>query len=164
MGRPPGVRRSTRGRGDGAALVSLDGDVDGGLTRSTSTRARQLPHAAVLDGIDGIDGIDDDGAARTRITTASLRAFINDASPTHSSRLDDKDLAHTIYRVSYMSTVQLAKRVKDISRGAGKKSHDKMLIFYYALQASGLPALAGLALKVLRALDVEGLPTSSSDD
>jgi len=161
---PPGVRRSVRGRTKDGTLGDDNNDgVVGGLQRSTSARAaRQLPHAAVLDGVDV--GADDGEKTRTRITTASLRAYIDAANVAHSQRLDDKDLAHTVYRVGYMSTVQLVKRVKDISRGAGKKSHDKMLIFYYALRASGLPALAGLALKVLRALDVDGLPEMEEEE
>ena len=163
---PSAVRRSVRGRTNDGTLGddNENGVAVGGLQRSTSARAaRQLPHAAVLDGFDvGADA--DDGGTRTRITTASLRAYIDAANVAHSQRLDDKDLAHTVYRVGYMSTVQLVKRVKDISRGAGKKSHDKMLIFYYALRASGLPALAGLALKVLRALDVDGLPELEEEE
>ena len=164
---PTVVRRSVRGRTNNGTLGddNDNGVAVGGLQRSTSARAaRQLPHAAVLDGVDVGTDADDGGKTRTRITTASLRAYIDAANVAHSQRLDDKDLAHTVYRVGYMSTVQLAKRVKDISRGAGKKSHDKMLIFYYALRASGLSALACLALKVLRALDVDGLPELEEEE
>ena len=65
---------------------------------------------------------------------------------------------HTAYRMSYMGISALAKRLRDISRGTGKSSHHKMLLFYYALKAAELPELAQNALKVLHSLSIDGLP------
>ena len=69
-----------------------------------------------------------------------------------------QDIVHTVYRMSYMNIAALAKRIRDVSRGSGKQSHHKMLLFYYALKAAELPELAQNALKVLQSLDIAGLP------
>ena len=69
-----------------------------------------------------------------------------------------QDIVHTVYRMSYMNIAALAKRIRDVSRGSGKQSHHKMLLFYYALKAAELPELAQNALKVLQSLDIDGLP------
>jgi hypothetical protein len=57
-----------------------------------------------------------------------------------------------------MSNKALGTRIKMIARAAGQNSYEKLLVFHYALKASGLSELAEsskAALNHLKGLQVE---------
>lgn len=87
---------------------------------------------------------------RIKINRDSLRLFIDNLNAEHSSKISDEQLSHCIMRIQSLSNKRLGTRVKMIARAAGKSSNEKLLVFYYALRASGLDCLSVSAAAVLR--------------
>ena len=147
------VRRSNRGSvsiGAETHASGLDGDASKRRQTQSSTR-RKSSHDI---------NVDHATVERKKLSADQLRQYIETRNGDHAEQLKNKDIIHSAYRISYMSNQALATRISMISSGTGKQSRDKMLIFYYALCASGLPELAASALRVLRKWQVEGLPES----
>jgi hypothetical protein len=67
-------------------------------------------------------------------------------------------MVHCAYRMSYMSNRALVTRLNAISRSAKRTSYEKLLVFYYSLEASGLSDLAQVARRTLEKLGA--MPTS----
>ena len=77
-----------------------------------------------------------------KITPISLRDFIFNENPSHLEEIDNHQITHCADRMGYMSRQALEGRLNKISSSAGKKSYQKLLVFYYALKHAGLKKLA----------------------
>lgn len=128
------LRRSSRNRDD-----SLD-------DHSTSIK-RHSPALTVREKY--LILVDDDDVIRKKITAQQLREFIDSQSPRDSENISNQAIEHCVYRIWTMSNHALGNRINSISRGRGKKSEEKLLVFYYALQATGLHELAKSAQDAL---------------
>ena len=144
----PQLRRSNRG----SVPIKSENSFDEDIPRSGPGRALNSRR-----GTSEVN-VDHDAIQRKKVSAAQLRQYIEATNQDHAERLNDKDITHNAHRMSYMSNQALATRIRMISSGTGKQSRDKMLIFYYALRASGLSQLAASALEVLHEWEVEGLP------
>eukprot|EP01032_Pedospumella_encystans_P010792 gene10792-12587_t len=87
---------------------------------------------------------------RVVIQPPELRAFVESISPEHSAMISNSAVQLCAYRSAYMSIAALKNRVKAISGGAGKKSHEKLLIVTYAMRAMGLNRIAETAAALLK--------------
>jgi hypothetical protein len=131
------TRRSSRTAGVPAELRQLDAD---GYSDNRSVRqSKPLPSFSME------INVDSEELGRKKVTAKSLREHMDsssEASATHSAVISDEAVVHCAYRISSMSNKALATRVKMIARAHGKSSHEKLLVFYYGLQAAGLEELA----------------------
>ena len=85
---------------------------------------------------------DDDTVKRNKITAKMLRDLIDETNKEHSELISDDAITHCVYRITSMSNKALGTRIKMIARAAGQHSYEKLLVFHYALKASGLAELA----------------------
>lgn len=86
----------------------------------------------------------DEESNREHITATSLRRFIEDKSQEDSNTISDEAITHCVFRMNTMSNKRLATRIQMIARNRGKQSHEKLLVFYYALELSNLKYLADI--------------------
>ena len=94
---------------------------------------------------------------RNKITAKMLRELIDNTNKEHSELISDDAITHCVYRITSMSNKALGTRIKMIARAAGQNSYEKLLVFHYALKASGLSDLADSSQNALNHL--EGLHT-----
>eukprot|EP01031_Cornospumella_fuschlensis_P043373 gene43373-53021_t len=80
----------------------------------------------------------DISAERAPISAQQVTDCVAAACPAHLELVSFETIQHTAYRMSYMSNKQLVTRLNAITRSARKASYEKLLVFYYALLASGL--------------------------
>jgi len=85
---------------------------------------------------------DDETVKRNKVTAKMLRELIDETNKEHSDLISDDAITHCVYRITSMSNKALGTRIKMIARAAGQHSYEKLLVFHYALKASGLADLA----------------------
>jgi hypothetical protein len=85
---------------------------------------------------------DDETVKRNKVTAKMLRELIDETNKEHSDMISDDAITHCVYRITSMSNKALGTRIKMIARAAGQHSYEKLLVFHYALKASGLADLA----------------------
>ena len=96
------------------------------------------PNVVKVDNVDNFDYVsDDNNVQRIKITNSSLRDFINEKNPTHSSEISDEQLSHCVMRIRSMTTKALGTRIKMIATARGNSHYEKLLVFYYGLKATG---------------------------
>lgn len=134
-----------KGEGAGADLYFLEEDEEARKERERRReRERELVDIISVDGEEG----------RKRVTGPSLQSFIAKVAPELSEEISSEMIVHTAYRMSYMSTAALATRLKQIAKAAKRSSHEKLLVFYFALRAARLLQLAQSAGTILQTLGV----------
>eukprot|EP01031_Cornospumella_fuschlensis_P026571 gene26571-32112_t len=171
LGELPEIRRSKR----------LNSD-EGGEAEQTGRRGYwgwedvvQKAFAVVGDGVhNAVDGYGDNkeenaqsaeayvtyrevdiSAERAPISAQQVLDCVAAACPAHLELISFEIIEHTAYRMGYMSNKQLVTRLNAITRAARKASYEKLLVFYYALLASGLADLADVAKATLVKIGIE---------
>lgn len=85
---------------------------------------------------------DDETVKRNKITAKMIRDLVDETNKEHAELISNDAITHCVYRITSMSNKALGTRIKMIARAAGQHSYEKLLVFHYALKASGLTDLA----------------------
>jgi hypothetical protein len=96
---------------------------------------------------------DDETVKRNKVTAKMLRELIDETNKEHSDMISDDAITHCVYRITSMSNKALGTRIKMIARAAGQHSYEKLLVFHYALKASGLSDLAQSSREALNHIE-----------
>lgn len=100
------------------------------------------------------DDEDDDEYQETRkkISAKELRKVITESSEGHDAEISNQAIVHCIDRINSMSEKALRSRIKTIARAKGKNAREKLLVFQYALQETGMEGLSKECVEALRLL------------
>jgi len=80
---------------------------------------------------------------RKEVTAFLLRNHIDSENERHSQEISDEAIQHCCKRLSGgFSEKQIVKRTKQMAKGKGAASYEKLLVFMYALRVAGLDDLA----------------------
>ena len=80
---------------------------------------------------------------RKEVTAFLLRNHIDSENERHSQEISDEAIQHCCKRLSGgFSEKQIVKRTKQMAKGKGAASYEKLLVFMYALKVAGLDDLA----------------------
>lgn len=106
----------------------------------------------------------DDDVKRKPINAKELQAYISHACPKYNEIVTPEAIDHCIHRIRTMNDRALLTRIKNISRGLGMMSLEKMIVFHFALSLVGLDGLAEIAKDVLKAMEEKILGSSVDDE
>ena len=134
------LRRSTRSSKKGE---------DTGESKEEVRKSAERGHDFIVH-----DDEDDDEYQETRkkISAKELRKVITESSEGHDAEISNQAIVHCIDRINSMSEKALRSRIKTIARAKGKNAREKLLVFQYALQETGMEGLSKECVEALRLL------------